>query len=239
MNHEPCSSRAALSAARVTRSSRAPTPCSGRAPHFTFHVARLSLLLLAALSLFVLPLPTSANGNNQVIILTYLPEVSNFGSRSATGTAVVDLKTGEVAIQVANLTTLSDRRYTAWLTGPNLEAPVYVAALPDDGHLPTIVVTLPEQVYRYVLITAEEDATTEPPAKPSEDRALAGVFPNEAAVAPLPGIGAGGQTLAPEAEPPLDTLPVTGAILPDRWVAAGVLGMVLGGLVLLGWRKVR
>ncbi len=196
--------------------------------------------MLIIIALIFIPISlVFANGNDQVIILTYLPEISTTGERNATGIAVVDLQTGEVAVQVANLKKLSSGHYAVWLTGPNLEAPVYVAALPEDGHLPTVIVSLPEQTFRYVLITVEESAADEDPAAPSEERALAGIFPNEAVVPLLPGIGASGQIVEAETEPPVDKLPETGAILPDRWIGVGGVGLSIGVLVILTWRRLR
>lgn len=193
------------------------------------------LILILAVLILTPPFAAHANGNNQVIFLTYLPEISNYGNKSATGIAVVDLHTGEVSVQAANLTLTANEHYEVWLTGPNLADPVHVAALPSDGHLPTVIVPdLPQQDYRYVLLTFEADGTT--PTTPGGKQALAGVFPNAEAVAPVKGVGASGQPVT--SEPPSAHLPNTGALLPDRWVQIGAIAVFVGMVIGFGARWV-
>ncbi len=183
------------------------------------------LVALACITLTLTPaLTAQANGNNQVVFLAYLPDVSNFGNQSASGIAVVDLHTGEVAVQAASLTSSAGEHYEVWLTGPSLSDPVHVAALPADGHLATVVISdLPPIDYRYVLLTVEADGGA--PTAPSDKRSLAGVFPNPEVVAEVPGVGSSGQPVA--SEPPTAELPNTGALLPDSWVQAGGMVIVL------------
>jgi hypothetical protein len=193
------------------------------------------LFALVLIALLLTPaLAAQANGNNQVIFLTYLPGVSNSGNKSASGIAVVDLVTGEVAVQVTNLTLTDNGHYEVWLTGPNLTNPVHVSALPSDGHLPTVIVpNLPPMDYRYVLLTLESDGAT--PATPGDKRSLAGVFPNAEAVAELAGVGSSGQTVT--GEPPSAQLPVTGALLPDSWVQAGTAALAAFVAFIAGTRR--
>lgn len=194
---------------------------------------RLFFAFVLLTVLLTLPLTAQANGNNQVIFLTYLPGVSNYGNKSASGIAVVDLVTGEVAVQVTNLTLTDNEHYEVWLTGPNLTDPVHVAALPSDGHLPTVIVPdLPPIDYRYVLLTLESDGAT--PATPGDKRSLAGVFPNAEAVAELAGVGSSGQTVT--GEPPSAQLPETGALLPDSWVQAGIVTLAVVAAFIAGTR---
>lgn len=185
---------------------------------------QISYAVILALITLTPTLTARANGNNQVIFLTYLPDVSNFGNQSASGIAVVDLHTGEVAVQAASLTSSAGEHYEVWLTGPNLSDPVHVASLPADGHLATVVVSgLPQIDYRYVLLTMEADDTA--PAAPGDKRSLAGVFPNAEAVAEVSGVGSSGQPVT--SEPPAAQLPETGALLPDSWVQVGGMTIVL------------
>ena len=197
------------------------------------------LFALVLVALLLTPaLAAQANGNNQVIFLTYLPGVSNSGNKSASGIAVVDLVTGEVAVQVTNMTQIVDEHYEVWLTGPNLTDPVHVAALPPDGHLPTVIVpNLPPMDYRYVLLTLESDGAT--PATPGDKRSLAGVFPNAEAVAELAGVGSSGQTVS--GEPPSAQLPETGALLPDSWVQAATVTLAVLAAFFAGtrWRAAK
>ena len=192
------------------------------------------LLVFVLLTLLLTPLLTvRANGNNQVIFLTYLPAVSNYGNKSASGIAVVDLVTGEVAVQVTNLTLTDNGQYEVWLTGPNLTNAVHVAALPSDGHLPTLIVpNLPPMDYRYVLLTFETDGAT--PATPGDKRSLAGVFSNAEAIAALAGVGSSGQTVT--GEPPSTQLPETGALLPDSWVQGGMVTLAVIAAFIAGTR---
>ncbi|MBM4423044.1 MAG: NPXTG-anchored protein [Chloroflexi bacterium] len=189
----------------------------------------LALLLLLAIAPWV-----SANGNNQVIFLTFLPDVSNFGNQSASGIAIVDLHTGEVSVQATSLTPVSGSAYHVWLAGPNLSGAVHIASLTSDGHLPTTITQLPSQEYRYILLTLEADG--EAPSAPGEKRSLAGVFPNSEALAPVEGVGSSGQAVV--TDPPKSQLPNTGAIIPDRWLWAGagvlaVLAVVAAGAVIV------
>lgn len=187
---------------------------------------RLSLLFTFAVLLYAAP-AAYANGHNQVIFLAYMPDVSNYGNQNASGIAVVDLNTGEVSVQATGLTAASGVTYQVWLAGPNQADPVYVAPLEADGHLPTVVVTLPQQDFRYVLLTAETGSGK--PEKPGKQVSLVGLFPNPQAVAPVPGVGSSGQPV--ETPAPAATLPETGALLPDSWVAGGLAGLGILGVV--------
>ncbi len=200
-------------------------------------VISVGLLLTLAFTIFSARPSAYANGNNQVIFLAYLPEVSNFGNQSASGIAVVDLHTGEVSVQTTSLTPIMDGAYHIWLAGPNLESPVYVAKLESDGHLATIVAQVPAQEYRYVLLSAEADGDV--PSEPSDRLSVAGVFPNPEVIASVEGLdsngeviptvevtASNGQVITATNRPPTDTLPETGALLPDSWVRLGATALL-------------
>lgn len=201
-------------------------------------VLSVNLLLTLAFTAFSAMPTANANGNNQVIFLAYLPEVSNFGNQSASGIAVVDLHTGEVSVQTTSLTPIVDGAYHIWLAGPNLESPVHVAQLEADGHLATIVAELPAQEYRYVVLSAEAEG--ELPTEWSERVSLAGVFANPEVIAPVEGLDSNGEVLptvqvtdattgqiiTATTRPPTETLPETGALLPDSWVRVGATALL-------------
>jgi hypothetical protein len=182
---------------------------------------RLNLVIICLALSFATAPAAFANGHNQVIFLAYLPDISNYGNKSASGIAVVDLHTGEVSVQTTTLAAAPDQSYYVWLTGPNLANPVYVAPVEADGHLPTVITKIPDQEYRYVVITSGPFGTIPPSF--GDQIALVGVFPNPAAVAPVAGLGNSGQPVT--SAPPTTQLPETGALLPDSWVVTGIIAL--------------
>lgn len=197
-------------------------------------VLSVSILFTLAFAAFPVMPSAYANGHNQVIFLAFLPDVSNFGNQSASGIAVVDLHTGEVSVQTTSLTPIVGGSYHIWLAGPNLESPVHVSKLESDGHLATIVANLPAQEYRYVVLSAEAEGE-DSPSEWSDRVSLAGVFPNPEVIAPVEGLDSNGevlptvevtdvttgQVITATTRPPTETLPETGALLPDSWVRIG------------------
>jgi len=153
----------------------------------TTQKSRLRTLFLASV-LFAALLAgggrAGANGAPVTIYLSYLPEVSNWGPKDASGIAVVAVGDGEVSLEVSGLPRLENEHYQAWLES-RAERTLYPvgkfnADVDGMARLNVLLDTLPYQEYRMLLITVEEDP--DPSTEPSERRSLAGFFPNLAIV---------------------------------------------------------
>jgi hypothetical protein len=125
-------------------------------------------------------LPSHANGAPVDIYLSYLPEVSNWGPRTALGHAVVAVGDGEVSLDVQGLPQTAKEHYEVWLES-RADRKLYSAGkfkvnAEGVGHLQVLLDTLPYQEYRMLLISVEPepDPSTEPDAR----RSIAGLFPN-------------------------------------------------------------
>ncbi|MCC7353017.1 MAG: hypothetical protein IT330_04605 [Anaerolineae bacterium] len=187
--------------------------------------------ILAVLTMWLaLAVPIHANGAPVDIYLSYLPEVSNWGPRTATGHAVVAVGDGEVALEVKGLPTLKDEHYEAWLES-RAERKLYSAGkfkvgTDGIGRLQVLLDTLPYQEYRMLLVTVEPEP--DPSPEPDARRSIAGLFPNTAVIQTTKEIT---DTTHVETPP---YLPVTGRDL-SRWattLAAFGVGVVAGAGVL-------
>jgi hypothetical protein len=146
-------------------------------------IAALFILMIVS-AFFAGAISVLANGAPVTIYLGYLPNVSNWGPKNITGTAVVAVADGQVALNVKGLPRLENERYELWLesradrklysvTKFNAEADgtVLLRVTMDD---------LPYQEYRMLFISVEPDP--DPSPKPDARTALAGLFPNAAAI---------------------------------------------------------
>jgi hypothetical protein len=168
----------------------------------------ISLLVIAAALSIVNVVPVAANGAPVTIFLNYMPGVSNWGSQTASGAAVVAVGDGEVALEVTGLPRLTDEHYEVWLESRETRDLYSVGKFNVDltgiGRLNVLLDTLPYQEYRMLLISVESDPDPDPAI--SERRSLAGLFPNEAVVQITSPI----TTATPEAAERPAYLPVTG-----------------------------
>ena len=148
-----------------------------------YAVSWMSILAVITLTLFP-ALSSQANGAPVDIYLSYLPEVSNWGPRTAQGHAVVAVGDGQVMLEVQGLPQLTKEHYEVWLES-RAERKLYSAGkfkVGEDGvgHLQVLLDTLPYQEYRMLVISIEP----EPDASPDADarRSIAGLFPNTAVI---------------------------------------------------------
>jgi len=176
--------------------------------HTTRTLWPICLLVIAATLSIFFAIPVSANGAPVTIFLNYMPEVSNWGSQSATGTAVVAVGDGEVALEVTGLPRLTDEHYEVWLESREDRELYSVGKFNVDqegvGRLYVLLDTLPYQEYRMLLISVEPDPDPNPEI--GDRKSLAGLFPNEAVIQITTPI----TTATPESGSRPTYLPVTG-----------------------------
>ncbi len=169
----------------------------------SLRLVRLAASLLALAALLV-PRPALANGRPIQIVLTYLPNVSNTGSPSASGIAELVLAAGEVRASATGLVRLDPPgRYQAWVVNTNTNESLPVgqfntAYTTGNATLDQVLPDpIPDKGWNLFLITLED---TPNPTSPSERRSIAGYFPS------------------PEAQPEPSQLPNTGGPVPVELV---------------------
>ena len=220
---------------------------------------RIKTIAIFSVILLLLTVPVAANGKPVTIYLSFLPEFSNFGAETATGTAKVSIGEAWVDLTADRLPQLQGEQYEGWLqeagTGKRFSVGKFNADA--NGHVAYYVQldNIPVADYQYFLITVEPD----PDPSPDADAriTIAGLFPNpqlvEVTPTPVPLIspapqpitgtesmsgtmpaGEGGSAMAADATPtppPPAVLPVTGSTTGAPWLllAGGVL--LIAGLV--------
>jgi len=132
------------------------------------------LLVLGALT----GLPHArANGVPQLVKLTYLEGVSNFGPQNAEGILEFSFAEAFARVDVKNLPAADGYTYEGWLTGGS-DAPFRVGEIPVDasgiGLLETKLLGLASYDYDLFVVAARGAATAEG-AMPA-DRSIAGRF---------------------------------------------------------------
>ena len=186
------------------------------------------VLVIAVMLTVISAAPVAANGAPVTIFLNYMPGVSNWGSQTATGTAVVAVGDGEVALEVTGLARLTDEHYEVWLESREERELYSVGKFNVDpqgiGRLNVLLDTLPYQEYRMLLISVEPDPDSDPTI--GERKSLAGLFPNEAVVQLTSPV----TTATPEAAERPAYLPVTGE---DTLSATPVWGLALAATLCL------
>ncbi|MCB0191060.1 MAG: hypothetical protein KDJ65_03880 [Anaerolineae bacterium] len=184
----------------------------------------------------VVPVSISANGAPIKIFLNYLPEISNYGSTEATGTALVSIGEAWVEITAEGLPQLNGELYEAWLIGGEDEEMISLGKFNANTEAQVDYFAefeqLPEIDYRFLVITVEEDPDPDPQA--NNRQSLAGFFPNPELLivsgTPTPTLPPG---ITPTPGSPA-TLPVTGntgfgiRILSSILIVLGLLGLGIG-----------
>ncbi|OGO39686.1 MAG: hypothetical protein A2Z04_07365 [Chloroflexi bacterium RBG_16_57_9] len=175
---------------------------------------RIMALAMILLALALVPLSTWGNGVPVQLFLNYLPDVSNWGPETASGTAIVATGEGYVTLKVQGLPHLNDARYQIWLI-PREGEPVAVGKFnveaSGSADFKTTGLKLPATVYKLLVITVEPEPDTSP--QPDARRSLVGRFPDPALKTVTAGSVPGSASSAPGQPLPLNlprTLPVTG-----------------------------
>jgi hypothetical protein len=94
-------------------------------------------LVLLAVGAFVLPGDARANGVPQLVKLTYLEGVSNWGPKDAEGVLEFSFAEAYDRVDVKNLKPADGFTYDGWLTG-GAGAPLLVGKLTTGGSRPCI-----------------------------------------------------------------------------------------------------
>lgn len=171
---------------------------------------RIKTIAIFSVILLLLTIPVAANGKPVTIYLSFLPEFSNTGAETATGTANVSIGEAWVDLTADGLPQLQGEQYEGWLqeaeTGKRFSVGKFNADA--DGHVAYYVQldNIPVADYQYFLITIEPD----PDPSPDADAriTIAGLFPNpqlvEVTPTPVP--------TAPAAQPITGTETMTGTM---------------------------
>ena len=152
-------------------------------------VRRLVIAVIGACLLFATAGIARANGNPLRVVLTYLPEVSNWGPRGATGIAEIVLVEGEVKLTALGLPRLDGEVYVAWLVNSKanhaLSLGQFNADSQGEARLEKVLPqAIPDLKWDMLLLTVEKPAETW--STPGERRAIAGYISDHAQLATAP-----------------------------------------------------
>jgi hypothetical protein len=138
------------------------------------------------------------------LMLTYMPNVSNTGSSTASGIAELVMLEGEVRLSATDLPKLDGAdRYVAWLVNTNTNQSFRLGSFnatedTDSVHWEDVLPdAIPNKQWNLLLVTIESSSD---PSRPSAKHSIAGTFPRT------------------EHDPPPAVLPNTGGA-PDDYVA--------------------
>lgn len=194
----------------------------------------VSLLCAAIAILAGMSATALANGVPVKVYLTYLPEFSNHGPTSASGTATISIGEAWLELEAKGLPHLKDNFYEVWITNAETGKPISLGKFNADTK--GVVAyradfdDLPEVEYRYLFVSVEPEPDPDP--APDKRVTIAGVFPSARLLVvsgtptptPEPGV-------TPPPAPP-ELLPVTGEpSISAGWLAA--IGLLLLTVVLL------
>ena len=186
----------------------------------------------------------SANGAPIKIVLTYLPDVSNWGPTNATGVAEVVKKEGQVTLSVVGLATLKEGSYTGWLMNTkSKEALKVVEFNTDQAQVAKAKAVLPAEIpdtgWNLFLVTVEGPG--QGAQAPGERKSIGGYFPDSPESMRLPGQlpKTGGDdaqsTTQPSQSAPAPRQQANG----NNTVTFAVIGIVVVGLGIAGGFKMR
>lgn len=156
-----------------------------------------------------------ANGVPVRLFLNYLPDTSNWGPQTATGSAMVGVGDGFVQLSVTGLPVLNGERYTVWLLPqdgsdwlPIGTFNVEETGTGDFGWTPEV---FPYQEYYLIVVTVEPDPDSD--GKPDSRISLVGHFPNSETAPMTPTYYSSSEAQDNEVEERPARLPVTGGVL--------------------------
>lgn len=143
---------------------------------------RLAALLLIAMVLaafaFAPSRDANANGVPQLVKLTYLDGVSNWGPKAAEGVLEFSFAEAYAKVDVKNLTPEAGFTFDGWLTGPGGQAQ-YVGAITVDttgiGKFEGKLSGLDSYDYNLFVVTARAEGTPVPTKLPAQ-KSIAGRF---------------------------------------------------------------
>jgi hypothetical protein len=189
-------------------------------------------ILLASLAL---PCVALADATPVQMILLYMPNVSNTGTKTASGIAELVMQEGEVRVTAADLPRLEgDDQYVIWVVNSetnqsqrigSFNSAESTAAVHYENVLPEAI---PNNQWNLLLVTIESNPTA---TRPSAQHSIAGVFP-KADNQPLPGLlpNTGG-------EPPVVVSGQWSVVSEANWLlAAGLSALTLALGAAAGYR---
>ena len=140
-------------------------------------LAALGLLAVAGLSLFCPSGGANANGVPQLVKLTYLEGVSNWGPRDAEGVIEFSFAEAHARVDVKNLKPQAGYSYEGWLTG-GAGSPFRVGEIPVStagvGTLDTKLKDLARYDYNTFVVVARGPAALE--SSLPQEKSIAGRF---------------------------------------------------------------
>lgn len=155
---------------------------------------------------------TRANGIPQLVKLTYMPELSNYGPASAEGVVEFSFSEGYLTLDATGLEPLQGAFYQAWLVRSSvndaLSVGTFNAAADGSAHFSTTLPPTEDYTYDLFILTVEPDPDESPEA--SDQRSIGGFFavvsapevtPPGAETQPAAGTGAGAQFEGPASLP--------------------------------------
>lgn len=150
---------------------------------------RLVAIALGLWLLLGLAASAEANGHPFKVVLTYLPEVSNWGPKGATGIAELVPVEGEVRVTTLGLPRLNGEAYDVWLVNSKTNQVLELGQLnSDDQGEARLERVLPEAIpdlkWDLLLLTVEKAGS--PPAAPGGRKAIAGYIEDHSGTGQAP-----------------------------------------------------
>ena len=134
-----------------------------------------ALFVVAA---FVAPALTCGNGVPQVVELTYLETISNWGPKDATGTLEFSFSEGYLSLDVEGLPRLAGQAYEGWLvrsaTNEAVSTGQFNTSSEGSTQYEATLPTISDYTLDLFVITVE--ALEAPDHTPSQQRSIAGFF---------------------------------------------------------------
>ncbi len=166
-----------------------------------------------------------ANGVPQLVKLTYVAGLSNFGPQQASGVAEFSFSEGYLKLSASGLSRLQGAKYHVWLIKSRQNDALDVGAFeaqPDgSAHFEANLPAADYSEFDLVLLTVEDEPDRSP--EPSERRAIGGYF----SVVRDPNVTLTSGQTQPRGSGP-DTLPNTGDA--DYLASTRRGGLLIGGL---------
>lgn len=189
------------------------------------------VLLVAVLALgFLAPRATGANGVPQLVKLSYLPTISNFGPTNAEGVLEFSFAEAYARVDVKNLVPEAGMTYEGWMIAPDgaaLRVGELVLSPAGTGTLEAKLTGLTRYDYDLFVITARPAGTAVAAGAVPEQKSIAGRF----AVIPDAQANGSGADTRPRA------LPDTGESADDGLPVQRVVGTAttMAGVLALLW----
>lgn len=192
-----------------------------------------AMLLLCLLLTLLSASSALANGTPINVTLTYLPEISNSGPRSAAGVAEIVTSEGHVRLSAAGLPPLDGEQYVAWLVNTRTQESMPIATFNTDASssvrlenmLPDAI---PERDWNLVLVTIESIPEGN---QPGPRRTIAGYFPEAAPSAGTPQQlpRTGGDTV------PVAGAPVQAPAMPNQQLVYGGIAVIIVAVAVVAY----